>query len=55
MSEELYKKFKGISIWDIANFWIETYPDDIFIKGPYPIVEIRNLFIELLKKQRCEK
>ena len=55
MSEDLYEKFKGISIWDIANFWIEIYPDDIFITGPYPIVEIRNLFIELLKKQRGNK
>jgi len=49
---ELTEKFKGISIWDIANFWIEIYPDDIFVKGPYPIVEIRNLFVELLKNQR---
>ena len=48
----LEEKFKEISIWEIAEFWIKTYPDDIFISGPYPVPQIRELFKELLKKQR---
>ena len=49
MSED---KFYGISIWDIAEFWIKTYPEDIFIEGPYPFPEIRELFKELLKLRK---
>ena len=45
-------KFKEISIWDIAEFWIKTYPDDIFIHGPYPVPEIRDLFTELLTMKK---
>lgn len=48
---ELTEKFKEISIWEIAEFWIETYPEDIFPVGPYPIPEIRILFKKLLEKR----
>lgn len=46
------EKFEGISIYEIAEFWIESYPEDIFIKGPYPIVEIRELFKKLLELRK---
>ena len=51
---DLREKFKGISIWEIAEFWIEIYPDDIFVNGPYPVPEIRELFKELLKFRKKE-
>jgi len=31
--DEIRDKFKNISIWEIAEFWIYTYPEDIFING----------------------
>ena len=44
----LQEKFNGISIWEIAEFWIETYPEDIFINKPKEVIEIRNQFKILL-------
>lgn len=38
-----------LGLYDIAKDFIETYPDYIFITGPYPIPEIRELFKELLE------
>ena len=52
---DLDEKFKDINIWEIAEFWIKTYPDDVFVNGPYPIVEIRELFKEMLKKKSTRK
>ena len=56
-NKDLKEKFSGISIWDIAEFWIETYPEDIFINNPPEVVEIRNQFKILLsyRKKRSEK
>ena len=48
----LTEKFKEISIWEIAEYWIQTYPNDIFVNGPYPVPEIRDLFEELLKMRK---
>ena len=51
---ELSQKFRDgqIGLYDIAEFFIETYPEDIFVTGPYPIPEIRKLFEELLKMRK---
>jgi len=40
---------KELGLYDLAEAFIEAYPDDIFIKGPYPIPEIRKLFKKLLE------
>lgn len=40
---------KELGLYDIAENFIETYPDDIFVTGPYPIPEIRELFKKLLE------
>ncbi len=51
---------KELGLYDIAEDFIETYPDDIFVTGPYPIPEIRELFKKLLEirekkvKKECE-
>ena len=42
---------KPIGLYELAEWWIETYPDDIFITGPKLITEIRDRFIEILKKK----
>lgn len=39
---------KELGLPDIARHFIDIYPDDIFITGPYPIPEIRELFKKLL-------
>jgi len=49
---DLSEKFKEISIWEIAEFWIETYPDDIFVSEPKIVIEIRELFKKLLNKKK---
>lgn len=41
---------KPIGLKEIAEFFIETYPDDIFINQPEEIVAIRENFKKLLKK-----
>ena len=44
---------KPIGLYELAEWWIETYPDDIFITGPKLITEIRDRFIEILKKKKA--
>jgi hypothetical protein len=51
----LEEKFKDITIWEISEFWVKTYPKDIFITGPFPIPQIRELFEELLKLRKTKK
>ena len=33
--------------WDIIQWWITAYPDDIFITEPEEVVAIRNLMYRL--------
>jgi len=52
--EELAEKFKNISLTAVLEWWIMTYPDDIFIERPKEIVEIRRLMKRILKG-KCDK
>jgi len=36
------------SLWDICQWWCQTYPEDIFVNDPPLIVKIRDLTKELL-------
>lgn len=38
------------SLKEVCFWWLLTYPEDIFVKEPVPIVEIRNNMKLLLKK-----
>ena len=40
------------SLYDVCKWWIETYPDDIFIKEPKPIVEARMCMKNILSLER---
>jgi hypothetical protein len=40
---------KQLGLHDIAKHFIETYPEDIFMTGPYPIPEIRELFKKIIE------
>ena len=41
-----------ISLYEICEWWIQTYPDDIFGNEPKEVVQIRELMKEILKKKR---
>ena len=41
-----------ISLYDICEWWIETYPEDIFVNEPKEVVQIRNLMKGILKKRK---
>jgi len=43
------------SLYDVCKWWIETYPDDIFINEPKEIVEIRKLMIKILNMQQSKR
>lgn len=39
------------SLWDMCEWWIELYPDDIFVENPKEIIQIRELMKKILKKR----
>lgn len=42
----------ALSLFQIAQFWQNVYPEDIFISRPDPIIKIRNAFKELLEMKK---
>jgi len=52
--DELRELFKSIGLRDVLEWWVMTYPDDIFIERPKEIVEIRRLMKRILKG-KCDK
>jgi len=52
--EELGELFKSITLTDILEWWIITYPDDIFVERPKEFVEIRRLMKKILRRE-CDK
>ena len=44
-----------VGIYEICEWWIETYPEDIFVNEPKEVIQIRNLMKEILKKREGVK
>ena len=40
-----------VSLYEICEWWIQTYPDDIFAKEPKEVVQIRELMKEILRQK----
>ena len=40
-----------IGLYEIAQWFIDTYPEDVFITKPKIIIEIRELLKKILKKR----
>ena len=53
MSELFLKDGTKAGLFDVIQWWIETYPSDIFVESPEEIVAIRKN-CEILLKQRKE-
>lgn len=41
-----------ITLYEACEWWIENYPEDIFVNKPKEVVQIRELMKEILKKKR---
>jgi hypothetical protein len=41
-------------IFDVCEWWIESYPEDIFVNEPKEVVEIRELMKTILSKQKVK-
>ena len=55
--EQLYEidedgNLRELRLFGLCEWWIETYPEDIFINEPKEIVEIRNLMKKILEKRK---
>ena len=49
---ELYKENgEKAGLYDVCKWWIETYPADIFIHKPEPIIEARMCMQNILVMQ----
>ena len=49
---ELYKENgEKAGLNDVCKWWIETYPPDIFVKKPIPIVKARICMQNILVMQ----
>ena len=44
-----------IGLYEVCEWWIETYPEDIFVNEPKEVVQIRNLMKGILKKRKTDK
>ena len=40
-----------ITLYEACEWWIKTYPEDIFVNEPKEVVQIRRLMKEILKKE----
>lgn len=53
---ELFKQDGSkASLYDVCEWWIQTYPPDIFIKEPKPIIEIRLCMQNILTKHKRQQ
>ena len=43
---------KGMSIYDICKWWVETYPDDVFFGDHDPLVRARVAMKEILAMKK---
>jgi len=43
-----------LGLYDLAEFFIDTYPSDVFITTPEEIVKIRNEFEKILAKKKSK-
>jgi len=41
-----------IGLYDLCEYWIEAYPEDVFVNTPEEVVAIRNLMKKILSKKR---
>ena len=49
---ELYRKDgRKAGLYDVCDWWIETYPPDIFVNEPKPIIEARMCMQTILIKR----
>ena len=40
-----------ITLYEACEWWIKTYPEDIFVNEPKEVVQICELMKEILKKR----
>ena len=49
---ELYREDgRKAGLYDVCEWWIETYPPDVFVNEPKPIVEARMCIQNILIKR----
>ena len=51
--DELYKENgEKAGIYDICQWWIDTYPEDVFISDPLAVVAAREFMKEILSLRK---
>ncbi len=46
---------RPMGLYEIAQWWIDTYPEDIFVNGPKPIVIARDCMKAILELRDKDK
>ena len=41
-----------VGLFDLCEWWIETYPEDVFVNEPKEVVEVRKLMEKILAKRK---
>jgi len=52
MAELYLESGERASVYDIAEWWIEKYPEHTFVREPKLIVEIRQLMERILRRKK---
>lgn len=53
---ELFKENgEKAGIYDVCQWWIQTYPEDVFISTPVQVVKIRDNMKDILKLKHVKK
>lgn len=45
-------ELESASLYNVCEWFIETYPDDIFVSKTHPVHKIRDLCKEMLRLRR---
>ena len=41
-----------VGLFDICEWWIETYPDDVFVNEPKEVVQVRESMKKILEMRK---
>ena len=46
------ENLEEVGLFDLCGWWIETYPEDVFVNEPKEVVEIRKLMQKILAMRK---
>ena len=45
-------ELQEVGLFDLCEWWIETYPEDVFVNEPKEVVQVRELMKKILNMRK---